>query len=244
MNEKTAGRTLDLFEAFAALGRPLSLSELARAIGVPVSSCFGLVRTLEGRGYLYALGARRSFFPTKRLLEQARLIAARDPVAERAGTVLAALRDKTGETTILGKRLGSQAVYLDIAESPHSVRYTARVGDFKPLHSSAIGKALLGQLDRAERDALLGPRPLPRVTPATITSRRALEADLAAGRARGWYLTRGENVRDVMAVAAAARIGDEPFAIAVAGPIHRMTLELERHAATVMEARDALEGGA
>src|SRR3972149_4858660 len=49
-------------------------------------------------------GARPRFSPTKRLRGQARLIAARDPVAERAGTVLAALRDKTGETTILGKR--------------------------------------------------------------------------------------------------------------------------------------------
>ena len=36
MNVKTAGRTLDLFEAFAREGRPLSLSQLARAIGAPV----------------------------------------------------------------------------------------------------------------------------------------------------------------------------------------------------------------
>jgi len=71
-----------------------------------------------------------------------------------------------------------RAAYLDVLEGPHTVRYAARIGDFKPLHSSAVGKALLGRLELA------------RVTPATITRRRALAADLAAGRARGWYVTR------------------------------------------------------
>ena len=61
MNVKTAGRTLDLFEAFARERKPLSLSQLARAIGAPVSSCFGIVRTLEARGYLYEVKARGGF---------------------------------------------------------------------------------------------------------------------------------------------------------------------------------------
>ena len=56
---KTAARTLDVFECFAEARRPLSLSELARAIEAPVSSCFALIRTLEDRGYLYAVGRRR-----------------------------------------------------------------------------------------------------------------------------------------------------------------------------------------
>lgn len=58
MNLKTAGRTLDLFEAFAREGEPLSLSGLARAIGAQVSSYFGIVRTQEAGGYLYEVKAR------------------------------------------------------------------------------------------------------------------------------------------------------------------------------------------
>jgi len=83
-----------------------------------------------------------------------------------------------------------RAAYLDVLEGPHTVRYAARIGDFKPLHSSAVGKALLGALGDAEGCSLLGRLELARVTPATITSRRALAADLAAGRERGWYVTR------------------------------------------------------
>jgi DNA-binding IclR family transcriptional regulator len=103
---------------------------------------------------------------------------AHDPLAERLAPVLADLRDATGETVIFGKRVEDRAVYLDVLEGPHTVRYAARIGDFKPLHSSAVGKALLGRLELA------------RVTPATITRRRALAAGLAAGRARGWYVKR------------------------------------------------------
>jgi len=152
---KTATRTLDVFEAFATAKRPLTLSELARAIGAPVASCFGIVRTLERRGYLYSARPRRGLYPTRRLLDQARLIAAHDPLSSRLDSALAALRDRTGETVLLGKRLGDRAVYLDVREGPQTVRYTARVGDLKPLHSSAVGKALLGTLAEGDCRRLL-----------------------------------------------------------------------------------------
>ena len=35
-------------------------------------------------------------------------------------------------------------IYLQVLESPHPIRYSARPGDLKQLHSSAIGKAMLG----------------------------------------------------------------------------------------------------
>jgi IclR family transcriptional regulator, acetate operon repressor len=237
---KTAARTLDVFEAFTTARGPLSLSELARLVGAPVASCFGIVRTLEQRGYLYPLRARRGLYPTKRLLDVARVIAAHDPLAERLEPALARLREATGETVILGKRTGDRVVYLDVLEAPQTVRYTARAGDFKPLHSSAIGKAILGSLDAAERRSVLARLDLVRVTPATITSRRVLEADLDASHARGWYATRGENVADVIALATAVMLNEETFAIAVAGPMHRMAPLTERHAAALLATRRAL----
>jgi DNA-binding IclR family transcriptional regulator len=238
---KTTARTLDVFEAFTTAKGPLSLSELARAVGAPVASCFGIVRTLEQRGYLYAIRSRRKLYPTTRLLDVARIIALHDPLPERLKPAMTSLREATGETVILGKRMGDRVVYLDVLEAPQTVRYTARVGDLKPLYSSAIGKAILGSLDAAERRTVLSRLDLLRVTPATITSRRALEADLDAGRARGWYATRGENVADVTAVAAAVVINEETFAIAVAGPMHRMAPRTEQHAAALLAARRAVE---
>jgi DNA-binding IclR family transcriptional regulator len=241
MNVKTAGRTLDLFEAFAREGKPLSLSQLARAIGAPVSSCFGIVRTLEARGYLYEVKARGGFYPTKLLFEHARVIASHDPLSERFVPLLEKLRDQTGETVLVSKRLDRQAVYLEVLESPHSIRYSPKVGEFRPLHASASGKALLGGLAPAVRNELLSGMKLPRVTSRTITSRAALEADLEQGHARGWYVTRGETVADLMAVAVPVELNREIYSVALAGPMHRMDGVLKRHAKLLTELRAALE---
>src|SRR5476649_272408 len=216
MNVKTAGRTLDLFEAFARERKPLSLSQLARAIGAPVSSCFGIVRTLEARGYLYEVKARGGFYPTKLLFEHARAIASHDPLVERFVPMLEKLRDQTGETVIMGKRLDRQAIYLEVLESPHSIRYSPQIGEFKPLHASATGKALLGGMTPQSRNELLARMKLVKVTSNTITSKAALEADLEQGRTRGWYLTRGENIADLMAIAVPVSVNGEGYSVALA----------------------------
>ena len=53
--------------------------------------------------------------------------------------------------------------------------------------------------------------------------------DIAAGRERGYFVTHGENVTDVMAVAANLVLNDEPYGIAVAGPVQRMAPMLAEH---------------
>lgn len=241
MNVKTAGRTLDLFEAFARAGKPLSLSQLARAIDAPVSSCFGIVRTLEARGYLYEVKARAGYYPTKLLFEHARVIASHDPLAERFVPALEKLRDQTGETVLLSKRLDRQAVYLVVLDGLQSIRYSPKVGEFRPLHASASGKALLGSVAPALRSELLGAMKLPRVTTRTIISRAALEADLEQARARGWYVTNGETVADLMAVAVPVSSNGEIYSVALAGPVHRMEGALKRHAKLLIELRATLE---
>lgn len=217
-----AERTLDVFEAFSQCGRPLTLTELAREIGVPASSCLSLIRTFVSRGYLYSGGRRRTYYPTRLMLETARAIAANDPISERIGEAVTRLRDETGETAIAGKRQGDQIVYLDFADSRHTVRYTTKIGALKPLHSSSIGKAFLGCLDDDALAALLARLPLPRVTPNTVTEPELLMGEIEQSRRRGWYMTRGENVEDVMALAATVGLNGETLGLAVAGPMHRM----------------------
>ena len=235
-----AARTLDVLETFRGARRPLSLSELARLARIPVSTCHGLVRTLEQRGFLYYPSPREAY-PTRKLLEMAREIDAHDPIVARLAPPLVRLRDATQETVILGMRQGDSALYLLVLDSPHIVRYTARAGEYKPLHSSSIGKALLGALpDDALEDWLRG-HELPRVTPNTITSARALKRNLQESRARGYYSTRGENVADVMALAAPLQVGSALVAIAIAGPLHRMEASKVKHVERLLGSVRALE---
>ena len=228
-----ADRTLDLIEAFSESGTPLLLPELARRLGAPKSTCFELVRTLQRRGYVYSLGQRRGFYPTRRWLWHAEIISANDPAARELDPAMEQLRDVTGETVIAGRLQDNAVVYVAAVEGIHSIRYSTVPGAMKPLHSSAIGKALLaGFPNLADAVATL---PLQRYTENTICDPAALLADLERGRERGYFTTVGENVPEVMAIACGAQLGGDPIALAVAGPIERIraaerTIVPARHA--------------
>lgn len=229
MDVKTAARTLDLFEAFTGQCKPLSLSDIARAIGAPVSSCFGLVKTLENRGYLYSFGARRAFYPTRKMLDNVRRIAAHDPLADIARPVLEVLSEQSGETVLFARRAGDSVVYVDVIESAHKIRYAAQAGESFPIHCSASGKAILASISEPERRALLAGLRLDRVTANTITRKSALLKELALSSERGWFVNRGEHVEDVMAIAVPVHVHGEICAIGVAGPIQRIEARLDKH---------------
>jgi IclR family acetate operon transcriptional repressor len=221
-NVKTAVRTLDLFEVFARVQGPLSLTELSNLLGSPPSSTHALVKTLRQRGYVYVLEDRKLIFPTKRLLAVSELISRSDPVIAIFEPEMKRLLAATDETIILGKRQADYVTYLEVMESSRSIRYSARPGDTKPLHSSAIGKAMLSTLSGTDLKSILNAVGLKRITDATIISMEALMDDIRMGRDRNLFVTRGENVSDVMALAVCVRLGGEPLSVAIAGPMERM----------------------
>ena len=225
-------RTVGIFEVFAEAKTPLTLSELAERTGIPISSCHALVRTLEARGYLY-LASRKRFYPTKRLGLVATSIGEGDQLLARIAQVLHQLTTTTGETTILGKMHGDSAIYLEVVEGTHTVRYAAQAGGTRPAHSSAIGKAVLSFLGDGELDAAISKLPLRAITERTIVDPAALAEDIRAGRARGYFFSRGETVSDVMGVAIARAIAGEPFGIGLAGPISRVESRLKSYLAAL-----------
>ena len=231
MDVKTAGRTVDLFDLFASTQVPLTLSEIALALNAPQSSCFNLVRAMEARGYLFSAGGKKRLYPTRKLLDIATAISNYDPIVPRMQPLLEQLRDETEETTILGTQQGLRVIYLAVAEGKRTIRYISRAGELKPMHSSAIGKALLTMIPAAEREKLIKRLPKPSITEATITSNEALLSEIAKAEARGFAVTSGENVVDVMAIAVPFKFEGVPYAIAIAGPVGRFDTHFDQYAA-------------
>lgn len=227
---KAADRTLDLFEAFARSKRPLTLSEVSKAIDMPVSSCHVLLRTLTSRGYVTTFDQQRLYYPSKLLSELSGTLLANNPVLAIISPLLQALRDHCGETVVLGKRLGNQVIYLDVYETPKTIRFSARVSTLRDLHSSALGKALLEQMPEAERVAFVAGLNLQPITGHTLTDAASLLTNIREGLDRGWQLTDGESVDDVMAVARGVSLASEPYAVAIAGPLARVQPRLHEHA--------------
>lgn len=229
MAVRTADRTLDIFESFARRRTPTTVSDLARELSLPTSTCFSLVRTLAERGFLYYLRPRGAFYPTRRLALLADAISQYDPIAQHVLPLLNGLRDATGETVILGKLQGLGVVYLEIVESREVIRYTMQVGAVRQLHASSIGKAILAGLEAEQRERLLARLKYPRLTEHTIRSRSQFERSLAEGRRRGYWTNVGESSRDVMGIAQAVRVFGDVYGIALVGPQSRFDRKLKAY---------------
>lgn len=216
------GRVLDILEVYQRIQEPLSLTDLAASAGIPKSSCHAIVATLIARGYMYSLQRPRALYPTRRLFDVAQDIHDHDPFVQHVTPLLERLRDTSQETVILGKRQADSVIYLQVLEGTGPIRYSAKSGEFKPMHSSAIGKALLGSLKEADLREQIAKATFKRMTEATITDADALTADILDGKMRGYFVTRGENVPDVWAVSAFLNVNSATLAVAIAGPRHRM----------------------
>jgi DNA-binding IclR family transcriptional regulator len=238
---KPTDRALGIFEAFETVGRPMTLSELAEAAGLPVSTSHGIVRVLMERGYLYLTSRRKDLFPTRRLYDMAARIIAHDPYLERLEPYLEALREATQETVIVGKRQQNEIVYLSVLEGPQTIRYSAAAGALKPLHSTSIGKAMLSRVEAAELRRYLADSTLNSVTDNTLTSADELFDDITQAREQGYFVTRGESVSDVFAVAVPVDVNREVLGIAIAGPRHRMDGQIEHIAAVLLDAKRTIE---
>ena len=239
---KTAKRVLEIFEAFAAAREPLTLSDLARQIQSPVSSCHGVIRTLKARGYVYLLDKRR-YYPTRKLLDLGSRISPHDPVMERLVPHLEALRKRSDETVLIGKREEDEVLYVVTIESQQTIRYSLHAGTRRPLHASAVGKALLGGLPDERLLEDLRRLKLKRFTDATLDA-DGLLGDLRKSRRRGYFVTRGEFDTAGMGVARAFTVQGEMFAVGVAGPLERVKRKLESVGKAVVETAQAMERAA
>jgi DNA-binding IclR family transcriptional regulator len=234
---KIVERTLDFLELFADQKRPLSLSEIARLLEIPASSCHDVLQALLDRGYVYELSPRGGYYPTQRIYEVARTVAEHDPVVQRADAVLRAMRDALDESVLLAKVTDLQATYLLAFEPSHPLRFLARVGDnVRSLHGTSAGKALLSSLSELALAGFFKTADLARLTPQTMTTEAALRADIAAAIERGWFLNSEESQPGVTTISARFTWVSAHYIITVAGPTMRMTAKLGEAAALLQNA--------
>ncbi|MBX3642649.1 MAG: IclR family transcriptional regulator [Rubrivivax sp.] len=223
---KSAKRVLEILRFFAQERSPASLARVSAALSFPKSSCLALLETLMAEGYAYQVDGR--YYLTARWLHEAEAVTAHDPLAQRLRPVLEKLQQTLGETVILAKLAGTKVVYLDVVEADHVLRFSAHVGQVKPAHASASGRALLSVLPDAEIGALTRAMDFERFTAATLTSPAALLELIGEGRRRGWHVNLGEFEADTLSVAVPARVGGVPVAFVVGAPMSRAAKHVDR----------------
>jgi DNA-binding IclR family transcriptional regulator len=142
-------KTVAILAALAA--GPLSLTELTEAVAIPRATAHRLAVALESHQMLsrdqsgrFVLGSR------VRELGVAADRGRRDLV-EVAAPVLAALRDRTGESSQLYVVAGEVRVCVAVAESPHGLRTIVAVGASLPMDRGSAARVLAGSDDATRR---------------------------------------------------------------------------------------------
>ncbi len=238
---RSADRALMIFEAFEAAKCQLTLRDLATRCDLPVSSCHGLVQTLLQRGYLYSIGGRKELYPNSRIYSLAKTIVENDPFISRFSADLEALRNETNETVTVGKRHGDGLRYIYTLDSLRPVRYAAKPGDIRALHSTANGKAILSMMSSEEFGQWVDARVLEPMTPRTITTKEGLFQDLEQGRERGYFIAAGEYSTDLDAIAVPVELHNDFITISLAGPTQRVAPLLSDFAQRLLAIKQKLE---
>ena len=234
---KIVERTLDFIELFAEQRRPLSLSDMARLLGIPMSSCHDVLQALQERGFVYEIGPRAGYYPTRRLHQLATAIAQADPLLLRAEARLSALREQVDESVFLAKATGLRVAYLLVLEASHPLRFHVTAGaEVRSLHATSAGKAFLASLDDATLEDVLARDPLAPMTARTCTDPAALRAELLASDARGWFLNLGESVEGAITISARFMANRAVHIVTIAGPTARMEPKLDSAAAALVAA--------
>jgi DNA-binding IclR family transcriptional regulator len=231
-NVKTALRVVEIIEAFAREQKPLSLTQIARDLSAPVSSCQALLKTLINLGYIYETGAWHAYYPTGRLLAMAEQISRCDPVLENVLPNLRELSHSTNETILFSKlNLHKRVVLLHTLESTYPVRYSEQPGTQTEPHASATGHALLSTLDAGDRRRLLTEHPLVRYSRNTLTDPADIEATIQSALIRGWFSDIDHaGSEEVGTISWPLRLTESRYALTVAGPLARIARNEKNYA--------------
>jgi len=181
---------LGVLDWLARQGTGARLGEVALALGLGRSNAHRTLQTLVQCGWARQNPADSRYFASLKLFELGAIVDGAVELKDRLHPFLAALAQATGETIHLTVLQGADMVYLDKFDSPLPVAAYSRIGGRAGAHCVASGKALLAALaldDAALRSQLgVDGNALIAHTPHTLTTVQALQADLAAARARGW----------------------------------------------------------
>lgn len=220
-------KAIKVLEFVAESGRDVSLTEVANALGMPKTTVFRYLQTLSATMFLSHDAARDRYGVGLRFRSLARADNSMHRLRRVAVPVMRELNQTFNETINLAIESDGEIVYIEIMESTRTLRMQARVGSRNPLHTTALGKAILAHLRENERDALLARR-LSEQTYRSIVDSKILRRQLKEVRTRGYAIEIGENEESAMCIGVAI-LDDLSYpiaAISLSAPEQRQTAEL------------------
>ncbi|MBS3943260.1 MAG: IclR family transcriptional regulator [Dethiobacter sp.] len=219
-------RVLNILEAMAGEGAPITVTELAEKVNLKISTVHRHLTTLVYRGYVdqeddnkYRLGFK--------LMEIGNAVLYYSDIRAVARPYLEELMERCNETVNLAILDDIDVVYIDQVESKNLilVKMLARVGNRGPVHCTSSGKALLAFLPPEKMEELVSRLDLAKYTNETITDADNLRKELKRVRDDGYAVDWGEREEHVRCIAAPIfnHEGRAVACVSISGPSTRIT---------------------
>jgi IclR family acetate operon transcriptional repressor len=239
---RAASRVCDILDFIQKNPEGFSLTQVIKATKVPKSTAYRYLTTLEDRRYVTRDPVTDMFRIGPALIPlQAQQVSM---LAVMLRPHMADLRDQFGETVCLAMLDGFRITYVEVLESPNSVRLAAHPGDLEYLHSTALGKAIASVLDPQQVEGILLAEGMPGRTERTITSVDAFKREMESVIAQGHAVDDRENEPDGRCVAVPLTGAGLPAAISISAPAARFSMQdLHNAADALKESVARLYGG-
>jgi len=225
MNIEILARTFEVLEALSQGGAPLPLSEIAQRTKLPKPTAHRLLQALLELGYVAQEGPG-GFYPTTSKLAQLGEKSSNLDLRRRALPHMQRLHTEFNETVNLGVLENLSVHYVHYIETTRPLRRMVMPGAIDEYYSTALGRAIVAHLPRAERAALVARTHFRALTPHTLKNKSQIEDMLKQTRSRGWALDDEESDAGVICFAVPLFDGERPIgAISISLPRTRLTPE-------------------
>ena len=198
-------RGLRLLSQFTREEPRLAAPDLAQRLGIPRTTVFRLLQTLEREGFVERVEDSRFYSLGIAVLRLGFEYLSSLSLVELGRPLLDKLRDQTGMSVNLVVRDGRSVIYVARSGPISPFASVVNVGTRLPAHATVVGRVLLSALTLDELRRLYPERRLPKSSGQTPETIDALHAMLQADAERGYAISEGFFEPTVSTVASPVR---------------------------------------
>jgi DNA-binding IclR family transcriptional regulator len=178
-------KTFAIIESLAEQSKPMGVSDLCKLVGIPKTSAFFILNTLEANEYINKTEDGKYKLGTKFLSISASILNKMD-IRELARPFMQKLLDGTRFTVHMAILDKGEALFIEKLENQSFVKFTTYIGQRQMLHVSGVGKALAAYLPSELIDEIVTAKGLPQITDNTITNANEFKTVLESIRKQGY----------------------------------------------------------
>jgi len=217
-------RALSILNIIADDDHGMTMTDISQRAKLPLSTTHRLLTTLQHERYvrfdgdqsLWKIGVQ-AFIIGNAFVRSREIIATSRPF-------MVALMEKSGETTNLAVADQGECIYLAQVECRQMMRVQAKPGSRVPIHSSAVGKAILAAMPEDKGRKFIQMREFERATDKTVIDQAKLFREIEEVRAAGYARDDEEHCIGLRCVASVIydEFGEPMAAVSLSGPMARV----------------------